>query len=158
MEQAVIKNAELLEKRYRTAAIVVISQIVTTLVLVGAAWFLITFSSNEIADSALSAMWLIILFIAIGTFVLRRMLFAWDRLKNIALLKGVPALLNNLQTYTILLSSLGEVVAIIGFMIAVLSGNKIEILRAGAVALIIFLMNFPRKTSWKRVILAAEKL
>lgn len=158
MEQTVENNAQLLEKRYHTAALVVIGQIVTTLVLIAAAWFLITFSSNDIADGALTAIWLIVVLLAIGTFVLRRMLFSWERLKNFALLKGVPALLNQLQTNTILLSSLGEVIAILGFLIAVLSGNKIEMLRAGAVAMIIFLMNFPRKTTWKKILAGAEKL
>jgi hypothetical protein len=158
MEQRVENNAELLEKRYRTAVIVVISQIVITLVLIAGSWFVISFSGNDINDSALSALWLLVLCIAISAFVLRRMLFSWERLKNVALLKGVKGLLTGLQTNTILLSSLGEVIAIIGFLIAVLSGNKNEMLRAGAVALIIFLINFPRKTTWKKVLAAAEKL
>jgi uncharacterized membrane protein (DUF485 family) len=157
-QQTTENNREILEKRYRTAAVVVIAQIVMTLALLGVAWFLITFSSNEVSDNALTALWMFVLLVAIGTFVLRRMLFSWERLKNLTLLKGVPALLNSLQTNTILLSSLGEIVAILGFLIAVLSGNKIEMLRAGAVALIIFLMNFPRKSAWKKILAAAEKL
>jgi hypothetical protein len=156
--QTTENNREILEKRYRAAAVVVIAQIFTTLVLLGVAWFLITFSSNDVSDAALTALWMFVLLVAIGTFVLRRMLFSWERLKNLALLKGVPALLSSLQTNTILLSSLGEIVAILGFLIAVLSGNKIEMLRAGAVALIIFLMNFPRKSAWKKILAAAEKL
>ncbi|HLM02441.1 MAG TPA: hypothetical protein VK400_15420, partial [Pyrinomonadaceae bacterium] len=114
-------NAQLLEKRYRTSVIAVSAQILIMLALTVVAWLVISYSSNDISEQAVFALWAVILLIAAGSFVLRRMLFSWDRLKSVALLKGIPGLLDNLQAYTILLGALGEVVAIMGFLVATLS-------------------------------------
>jgi hypothetical protein len=149
-------NAQLLEKRYRTSVIAVSVQILIMLVLTVVAWFVITYSNNDISEQANMALWATILLVAAGSFVLRRMLFSWERLKSVALLKGIPALLDNLQANTILLGALGEVVAIMGFLVATLSGNKFEMLRAGAISLVVFLMNFPRKSVWQKILAGAE--
>ena len=151
-------NAQLLEKRYRTSAIAVSVQILIMLALTVIAWLVITYSSNDISEQANMALWATILLVAAGSFVLRRMLFSWERLKSVALLKGIPGLLDNLQANTILLGALGEVVAIMGFLVAVLSGNKFEMLRAGAISLIVFLMNFPRKSVWQKILAGAENV
>jgi hypothetical protein len=158
MNETTETNAQLLEKHYRISVIAVSVQILIMLVLTVAAWFVITYSSNDISEPASLALWGTILLIAAGSFVLRRTLFAWERLKSIALLKGIPGLLANLQANTILLGALGEVVAIMGFLVATLSGNKFEMLRAGAISLIVFLMNFPRKSIWQKILAGAEKL
>jgi hypothetical protein len=158
MTQDSQKNSELLEKTYRTAMIVVSVQIAVMLVLVAASWFIITYTRNEVSDQALMALWGTILFLGLISFVLRRMLFSWERLKNIALLKGVAGLLSNLQINTILLGTLAELIAIMGFLVATLSGNRWEMFRAGAISLIVFLINFPRKTVWRKILTAAEKL
>lgn len=150
-------NAQLLEKRYRTSVIAVSAQILIMLALTVVAWLVISYSSNDISEQAVFALWAVILLIAAGSFVLRRMLFSWDRLKSVALLKGIPGLLDNLQAYTILLGALGEVVAIMGFLVATLSGNKFEMLRAGAISLIVFLINFPRKSVWRKILAGAEQ-
>lgn len=141
-----------LEKRYRTAAFVFIAQIVTALVLIAVAWFLAQTSENEATSQSLFALWLVILFIAVGSFILRRALFNWGRLSNIAVLKGIPGLLQTLQNNSILLGSLGELIAVIGFLVAILSGDKWEMFRAGAVAMIVFLANFPRKATWQKIV------
>lgn len=151
-------NAQLLEKRYRISVIAVAVQILIMLVLTVIAWFVITYSNNDISEQANVALWATILLIAAGSFVLRRMLFSWERLKSVALLKGIPGLLDNLQANTILLGALGEVVAIMGFLVAVLSGNKFEMLRAGAISLIVFLMNFPRRAVWQKILASAENV
>lgn len=151
-------NAQLLEKHYRISVIAVSVQILIMLVLTAVSWLVITYSSNDISERASVALWGTILLIAAGSFVLRRMLFSWERLKSVALLKGIPGLLAGLQANTILLGALGEVVAIMGFLVATLSGNKFEMLRAGAISLIVFLMNFPRKAMWRKILAGAEKL
>ena len=158
MNEASSTNAQLLEKRYRTSVIAVSVQILIMLVLTVVAWLIITYSNNDISEQASMALWGTILLIAAGSFVLRRMLFSWERLKSIALLKGIPALVDGLQANTILLGALGEVVAIMGFLVAVLSGNKFEMLRAGAISLIVFLMNFPRKSVWQKILAGAENV
>ncbi|MDQ3802212.1 MAG: hypothetical protein M3384_22530 [Acidobacteriota bacterium] len=151
-------NAQLLEKRYRTSMLAVSVQILIMLALTVAAWFVITYSSNDISEQAGVALWGTILLIAAGSFILRRMLFSWDRLKSIALLRGIPGLLDSLQAYTILLGMFGLIVAIMGFLVATLSGNKFEMLRAGAISLIVFLINFPRRSVWQKILAGAESV
>jgi hypothetical protein len=155
---AVTANAQLLEKRYRTSVIAVSVQILIMLALTVVAWFVITYSNNDISEQAGVALWGTILLVAAGSFILRRMLFSWDRLKSIALLRGVPGLLDSLQAYTILLGVLALIVAIMGFLLATLSGNKLEMLRAGAISLIVFLVNFPRKSIWRKILAGAENV
>lgn len=151
-------NSQILEKRYRTTVIVFGVQILVTLALIVVAWFVVTYSHNDVSDQALYAIWLTILFVAAGSFVLRRALFSWERMKNVALVKGLAALFDGLQANTILLGTLGVIVGILGFLATVLSGNKTEMLRAAAISLIVFLMNFPRRRVWQKILNGAEKL
>lgn len=147
-----------LQKRYRTAAFIVLVQIVFSLVLIPVAWFLAINTENAITRQSLTALWVAILFIAIATFVIRRMLFRWDRLKDIYLLKGMSGLLNALQTNALLLGAMAEIIAILGFLIAALGGVKWDMFRAGVVALVVFLINFPRRSVWEKVAGSMEKI
>lgn len=158
MNQTSESNAQLLEKSYRTSAIVIILQILTMLVLTVVAWFVVAYPSVEVSEQTSTALWVAILFIAVASFVLRRMWFSWERLKNVALLRGISGLFSSLTTNTILLASFGELIAIMGFLVATLSGDKFEMFRAAAISLIVFLINFPRKSIWKKVLAGAEKL
>jgi hypothetical protein len=89
--------------------------------------------------------------------LLRRVLFNWEKLRNINLTKGVKGLIATLQTYTILLGTLTEIIAIVGFLISVMTGNKFEMFRAGAIALVVFLMIFPRKKVWETIVSGLNK-
>lgn len=148
----------LLQKRYRTAAFIVFVQIVFSLLLIPAAWFLAINTENAIAGQSLAALWIGILFIALATFVIRRMLFRWDRLRDIYLLKGMNGLLAALQTNALILGAMAEIIAILGFLIAALGGIKWDMFRAGVVALVVFLINFPRRSVWEKVAGSLEKI
>lgn len=152
MENSAQINTEL-EKRYRATAFVISGQIVLTIVFIIAAWLMAPdLQTKPAASNDLMTLWVGALFIAIGTFVLRRMLFRWDRLRDIVLLKGVTGLLKDLQKNAILLGAMTELIAVIGFVVVLMSGNQYEMLRAGAIALIVFLINFPRKAVWKKIV------
>lgn len=157
MQEISAGNRTELEKRYRTAATVVIAQIITALLLTVAAFFIAQSFDNSVTSESMSALWFTILFIAVGAFLLRRFLFNWDRLKNIAIIKGIPGVLQTLQINSILLGSLGEIIVVIGFLLAVLGGNKWDMFRAAAVALIVFLANFPRRSTWEKIVANLEK-
>ena len=109
-------------------------------------------------SGSMTTLWFFILFIAVGSFLVRRFLFNWERLKNTAVLKGISGVLQTLQMNAILLGALGEIVAVMGFILATMSGNKWEMFRAGAVAMVVFLANFPRKATWKKVVASLEKI
>lgn len=152
------ENRAELEKRYRTTTIVIAFQIFTVIVLIIAAWFAAQNSNNSVSEQTITTLWVTVIFIAIGAFLVRRLLFSWERLKNTTLIKGVKGLLQTLQFNAIIIGIMGEIVAVVGFLIALLSGNKWEMFRAGAVALIVFLANFPRKSVWEKIVSNLEKI
>jgi len=152
MNEVVNESAPELEKRYRTTVFIVLAQIFVVLVLVAASLFGVSKIETSLTNQDLTTLWVVVLFIAIGSFLLRRTFFNWERLKNIAILKGVPGLLGTLQRNSVILGVFGVVVAVLGFLIATLSGNSSDMLRAGVIALVVFLINFPRKKVWKTIV------
>lgn len=146
------ENSLELEKTYRTTALIVTIQIVVVLLLVFAAWFGFFRVETDFSNADFTTVWVAVLFIAIGSFVLRRTFFNWERLKNIAILKGVPGILKTLQRNSVLLGMMGLLIAVIGFVIAILSGSSFDMFRAAVISLIVFLINFPRKKVWKTII------
>jgi hypothetical protein len=74
------------------------------------------------------------------------------------LLKGVAGLLGTLQNTAIILSVFATLIAIVGCVITFLTGESFETLRAGIVALIVFLINFPRKSVWEKIVAGMEKV
>lgn len=152
------ENRRELEKRYRTTVLVIVFQIFTVIALIVVAWFLAQSSESLITNQSLMTLWAAVLFIAIGAFAVRRLIFSWERLKNNAILKGVKGLIQTLQINSIFLGVIAEIVGVLGFLIAVLSGNKWEMFRAGAIALVVFLANFPRKSTWEKIVANLEKI
>lgn len=153
-----MNNSVEFEKRYRTTAIIVGVQILSVLGLIVIAWIVIANSDNSMTSGSQTTLWFFILFIAIGSFLVRRFLFNWDRLKNTAVLKGISGVLQTLQINSILLGALGEIIAVMGFILATMSGNKWEMFRAGAIAMVVFLANFPRKKTWDKIVSNLEKI
>jgi hypothetical protein len=146
-----------LGKRYQTTSLIVIGQIVATLILIAISWLISPRVDLDITEQTTNALWIFVIFTVVGVFLLRRILFNWKKLRNINLTKGVKGLIATLQTYTILLGTLTEVIAIIGFLISVMTGNKFEMFRAGAIALVVFIMIFPRKKVWETIVSGLNK-
>lgn len=158
MEEVSTENLVEIEKKYRTTATIIFAQILTMLVLVIAIYFLAPESQNPISQQSLTILWAAIIFVALAAFILRRMFFRWDRLRDVVLLKGVKGLVRTLQVNAIILSAFAEAVALIGLAIAVLSGVKSEVFRAALVSLILFLINFPRKLVWQKIVVSLQEL
>jgi hypothetical protein len=146
------ENLTELNNRYRTTVFIVLGQIFVVLFLIVAAWLMVTKVQISLSDQDFTTLWVAVLFIAVGSFILRRMFFNWERLKNIGLLKGIAGVLGTLQRNSIILGIFGVAVAILGFVISIFSGNSSDMLRAGAIALVVFLINFPRKKVWKTIV------
>ncbi len=149
-----------LEKRYRTTAIVIAAQFALTIILIIASFFIQPNAENTVPKTSaetLRTIWIIIIFIAVGTFLLRRMFLRWDRLRDIALLKGVKGLLRTLQSNAIILTALAEIIVILGFVLNILSGEKFDTLRAGIVTLILLAINFPRQSVWKKIVTGLQE-
>ncbi|MDQ3323239.1 MAG: hypothetical protein M3525_12530 [Acidobacteriota bacterium] len=147
-----------LNKRYRTTAIIYFAQIWTAAALIAACWFFIKDAENPVDSDSLTPLWVAIIFIAVGAFVLRRVFLKWERLRDVKLLKGVSGLLGKLQTNSIILGSMAEIIAVVGVVIALQNGSKNDVLRAGLVSLIVFVINFPRKSVWRKIVANLEKV
>ena len=150
------ENLPELEKRYRTTVLIVLAQIFFVLILIAASFLLALRVETTLQDY--TTLWVGVLFIAVGSFILRRMFFTWERLKTVAILKGVSGVLGTLQRNSIILSVFGLLVGIFGYLISLFSGSGFDMLRAGAIALVVFLINFPRKKVWKTIVSNLEKV
>lgn len=147
----------LLDKRYKTTAVIYFAQIFSSVALIFAAFFFV--DSGRAADSnTLMPFWAAIVFAAIAAFVLRRVLTRFERFQNAKLLKGFAGVFSLLQTNSIVLGALAEAIAAAGLIAAFLSGNKYDAARAGAVAFIVFAMNLPRKSVWQKIAASLEKV
>lgn len=131
---------------------VVAAFLVLDVVMVAIAFF----ASNSLYragdPSIIMGLWIAILVFGLGAFALRRTKFAALRLKDIAAVKGVSALLKTLQDTTIQVAAIGEAIALMGFMITILTGDWTNMLRAGGVAAIVLIYCYPFRAAWQRVV------
>lgn len=167
----------LLDKRYRSTATLLFAQIFILILLSVASVFLAgrlqpfgqttgetSFSIENLTNPNVASnvstlttfLWAAVLALAVSAFLLRRVILAPSTLRDTATLGGASGLLKSLQGKTILLSALGGGIAIIGFTISLASGNYSDMIRAALVAIIIFFINFPRKSSWRKLAQAAS--
>lgn len=152
MNEISAENLAAFEKRYRVAVIIGLAQIAMTIVLAVAAWIVVSRTEVVEANESVTTLWVAVLFIAVGGVLLRRLFFGWERLRNAALLGGIPAVLRKLQTNSLILGMFAEAIAIIGFVITLFTGSSFDMFRATAIALIVFIITFPRKRVWKTVV------
>lgn len=146
-----------LARRHRMAAIVVGALLGLTIALVAIA-FVYAESLYRPGDPSLAmALWIAILIFGLGSFVLRRTRFQTMRLRDIAALRGISGLLATLQGTTIQVAFIGGAIALMGFVVMIMTGNKYHMLRAGGVAAIVLLYAFPQRPAWQRLVRAIEQ-
>lgn len=143
--------------RHRTASMVVVAMLIMTVALI-AAGFLASESLHRPGDPSLAmALWIAILIFGLGSFAFRRTRFQTMRLKDIAALRGMSGLLATLQGTTIQVAFIGGAIALMGFIVMIMTGNKYDMLRAGGVAVIVLLYAYPQRSAWERLVTAIEK-
>jgi len=101
--------------------------------------------------SLIMGLWIAILVFGLGAFVLRRTRFAAMRLKDIAALKGMSGLLKSLQDTTIQIAFIGGAIALMGFIVTILTGEWTSMLRAAGVSAIVLIYGYPFRSAWERV-------
>src|ERR1041384_2803081 len=141
-----------LERRHRQASILVLVFIVLDIVLVAIAYFAADRFYRPGAPSTIMGLWIAILVFGLGAFVLRRTKFAAMRLKDIAALKGTSGLLKTLQDTTMQVAFIGAAIALMGFVITILTGEWKDMLRAAGVSAIVLFYGYPFRSSWQRVV------
>jgi hypothetical protein len=138
-----------LDSRFNRTMLVYWSQVAVIVVLTVVAWFSAGQPVADVPQTLPTVLWIVLLVIAIGAFLMRRVMFNPQVLRDTATLKGASGIVKNLQFKTILFAALGETVAVIGFVISLLTGDKYDMLRAAGIALIVFFISFPRKKGWQ---------
>ncbi len=68
MNKITAENLAEIEKRYRLTATIVLTQISTTIILIVVGWFYAASSENAASPDSLTALWIAVIFIAVGTF------------------------------------------------------------------------------------------
>ena len=146
-----------LARRHRAASLVVAGFLVLDIALLAIAFFAgeRIFRPGDQARGAgiVMGLWIAVLVFGLGAFVIRRTKFAAMRLKDVAALKGVSGLLKTLQDTTIQVACIGGAVALMGFVITILTGDWTNMLRAGGVSAIVLVYCFPFRSAWERVLM-----
>ena len=140
-------------RRHRRARFVVIGFLVLDVVLVAIAFFAANFIYRPGDAAIIMGLWIAILVFGLGAFVLRRTKFMAMRLKDIAAVKGISALLKTLQDTTIQVASIGGAIALMGFAITIRTGDWTNMLRAGGVAAIVLIYCYPFRSAWQRALI-----
>lgn len=97
-------------------------------------------------------LWIVILVCGLGVFVLRRTRFAAMRLKDIAAVKGTSAMLRTLQGTTIQIAAIAGAIALMGFIITIITADWTNMLRAAGVSVIVLMYCYPFKSAWNRAV------
>jgi hypothetical protein len=149
------KSADLqseLVRRHRTAALTVYCFLALNLALVAIAYFATDRIFRPGAPSTIMGLWIAVLVSGLGAFVIRRTRFAAMRLKDIAALRGLSGLLKTLEGTTIQIAFIGGAIALMGFVITILTGDWTNMLRAAGVSVIVLVYCFPFRSAWQRVV------
>ena len=83
--------------------------------------------------------------------VLRRVLLSGTAM-NRAAAGGVSTVLRNLMTVTIVIAALAEIIAILGLVFYLLTGEDDYSWRLGVVSLFLLAYAFPRRGEWERIV------
>jgi hypothetical protein len=140
-------------RRHRTAMLVVVGFLALTIGLVLLAFFTAKSFPTRGDKSIAGGLWIAIVVFGLGVFVFRRTMFAAMRLRDIVAVKGQSALLKTLQDTTIACAAIGGAIALMGFIITIRSGDWVDMLRAGGVAVVVLLYCYPFRGAWQRAVI-----
>jgi O-antigen/teichoic acid export membrane protein len=157
MTQAAENNQDELKRRHRAAAATVAGFVLLTLVLLAVAFVGKNFIYRRGDPALVGILWIAIVVFGIGSLALRRTKFSAMRLQDIAALRGISGLLKTLQGTTVQVACLGGAIALMGFIITMLTGDAWDMARAGGVALIVLFYCYPRRSAWQKVVRGIEQ-
>lgn len=146
-----------LERRHSAAARVVLAVLVFTALLMGLALAGVFAEAIRFNPTAAGALRFVIIFLGVGAIVYRRTKFSAMRLQDIGALRGPSGLLRTLETTTVMVALIGGLIALLGFVISVMTGFGTDMLYFGVVAIAVLLYCYPRRAAWRTVVGAAER-
>jgi hypothetical protein len=99
----------------------------------------------------------VVIVMAMGVIVLRR-IWMTAMVMRMATRTGVSATLSRLLQMTVVCAALSEMVAIVGFLFYLLTGNyRYSLILCLVSLLLLFYTAFPRRGEWERAVAAAAK-
>jgi hypothetical protein len=111
-----------------------------------------TLPNSERLNSIIPA---VVIVMAMGVIVLRRVWMS-AMVMRVATRAGVSDTLNRLLQMTIVCATLSEIVAVVGFMFYMLTGNyRYSLMLCLVSLLLLFYTAFPRRGEWERAVAAA---
>jgi hypothetical protein len=125
-----------------------------TLLLIGLASAGILAGSLNFNPSLAGALRISIIFLGVGAVVFRRTRFSAMRLQDVAALRGASGLLETLQRTTIYVALAGGLIALLGFVMNMMTGIWTDMLWLGVIAIAVLLYAYPRRAAWQSVVVA----
>jgi hypothetical protein len=160
LEQVTTKSQSVqgeLTRRHKAATTIVAALFALTLVLAIIAYLGHQFMVQQ-NNPLLDMTWRIgVPILGLGAVVWRRTKFSAIRLQDILALRGVSGLLATLQRTTVQVALMGGAIAIMGFIVTMLTGLFFYMLGAGIIALAVLLYCYPRRSAWESVVKGIEE-
>lgn len=136
-------------RRHKAAATTVLGLMVATFLLSIVAYLGKPYFREQPADPPFHmAVQILILVLGLGSIIWRRTKFAGARLQDIASLYGVSGLVRTLEKTTLQLAVFAAGIAVVGFVATLMTGSEVYSYRAGAVALLVLIFYYPRRSAW----------
>lgn len=157
MSQTVESPQDELARTHRATVRVVIAVFVLTLLLVALAFTGALDGALTFNPATAGALRLSIIFLGIGAIVFRRTRFSAMRLQDIGALRGASGLLKTLQLTTVYVALAGGIVALLGFVITLMTGDRMDMIYFSVIAAAVLLYAYPRRAAWQSVVAAAER-
>lgn len=157
MSQLVETTQVELDRRYRVTLRVVVACLILTALLVALALTGTLDGALSFNQTTANTLRLSVIFIGIGALVFRRTKFSAMRLRDIGALRGATGLLQTLQLTTIYVALAGGLVATLGFIISLMTGDGYDMIYFGVVAVAVLLYAYPRRAAWESVVAAASE-
>ena len=157
MQYISVEHQRAIGERFKVASMVVLAFCVSVGVfaLIGSLIEpLETLTYSERLNSIIPA---VVIVMAMGVIVLRRVWIS-AMVMRVSARTGVSATLNRLLQMTFVCAAFSELVAIVGFMFYMLTGNyKYSLMLFLVSLLLLFYTAFPRRGEWERAVAAAAK-
>jgi len=157
MQYISVEHQRAIGERFKVASMVVLAFCVSVGVfaLIGSLIEpLETLTYSERLNSIIPA---VVIVMAMGVIVLRRVWIS-AMVMRVATRTGVSVTLNRLLQMTFVCAAFSELVAIVGFMFYMLTGNyKYSLMLFLVSLLLLFYTAFPRRGEWERAVAAAAK-
>jgi hypothetical protein len=144
-----------LERMHGAAARAVKAAAVFTLLLIVLALAGVLEGAVRFDPATANTLRFIIIFLGVGAIAFRRTRFSAMRLRDIGALRGAPGLLATLRNTTVTVALIGALIALLGFVISVMTRAGTDMLYLGVIAVAVLAYAYPRRAAWEAVVRAA---